>query len=582
MDKDLLGKKLGRMKARMDRFSKAVETRLSTLDALYRDYVKQYEAERDAWTNEKKSEEESLKAEMEQAGTDFTKSKYVVEKDAAVARAEINKAQESIEKTESNAEHEVGRLQEEKTRHQISIEKQKSALQELYQEQKRHLLTTREKMIQKFSQLEKTYQATRVRLQNETAKIQAEKEEQLALLREQVTGKKEGWKAALAAIQKEYELLTKERAELEGKLSTVREEKEKELEETRIAIKVAKEQLEIDKATIVERAEEDQRRCAADVRELEEKVNKTEVELQNLILANETARKDAEDGFQKEEALLKETVKNETEKRDYEQKLYQDEKASREKEINRLREDYEKKKWHWENQIRALTMKKSVQEAEFEAERMRIDREARVTFRSLEAKRDELRQRLSDLKGRYETLSKNAEKEKELMSQRWQWRRDRLWTMWQNRLETIKKERTALHEQLDQLMSTFTKEKADAVTKEAQEEQKVGELQQFVFHLTDQTEGVKKQRQIQIELEKTRFIAQIKECETLIADWVDRIKAAQEDLATFNAQFGGQMTFAERIFRDEEQETQLFLHDLQRAMTLLNAKTDGKVTKDAA
>jgi acetyl-CoA carboxylase carboxyl transferase subunit beta len=57
MDKDLLGKKLGRMKARMDRFSKAVETRLSTLDALYRDYVKQYEAERDAWTNEKKSEE---------------------------------------------------------------------------------------------------------------------------------------------------------------------------------------------------------------------------------------------------------------------------------------------------------------------------------------------------------------------------------------------------------------------------------------------------------------------------------------------------------------------------------------------
>jgi DNA gyrase/topoisomerase IV subunit A len=149
-------------------------------------------------------------------------------------------------------------------------------------------------------------------------------------------------------------------------------------------------------------------------------------------------------------------------------------------------------------------------------------------------------------------------------------------------LETIKKERTALHEQLDQLMSTFTKEKADAVTKEAQEEQKVGELQQFVFHLTDQTEGVKKQRQIQIELEKTRFIAQIKECETLIADWVDRIKAAQEDLATFNAQFGGQMTFAERIFRDEEQETQLFLHDLQRAMTLLNAKTDGKVTKDAA
>jgi hypothetical protein len=476
----------------------------------------------------------------------------------------------------------VARLNEEKIKHQISIEKQKSALHDLYQEQKRHLLTTREKLVQKYAQLEKTFQATRSRMQNEATKANAEKEEQLMLLRDQVAAKKEGWKAALAAIQKEYELLSQERGELERKLSTIREDKEKELEETRVAIKVAKEQLEIDKATIIEKAEEDQRRCAGEVRELEEKVTKTEVELQNLILTNETSRKDAEDAFQKEETLLKETVKSETEKRDYEQKLYQEEKTGREKELNRLREEYEKKKWHWENQVRSLTMKKSVQEAEFEAERMRIDREARVTFRSLEAKRDELKQRLADLKGRYETLSKNAEKEKELMSQRWQWRRDRLWAMWQNRLEAIKKERTALHEQLDHLMTTFTSEKASSQEKEASEEKRVSELQQFVFHLTDQTEGARKQREIQIELEKTRFIAQIKECETLITDWMDRLKGAQDDLAQFNNQFSGQMNFAERIFRDEEQETQLFLHDLQRAMALFSAKTEGAKTKDAA
>lgn len=579
---DVLGKKLSRMKTRMDRFSKAVETRLNSLESLYKDYAKQHEAEKEQLITDKKNEKEALKAEVDQAANDFTRSKYTVEKDAAIARTEIGKAQDSIHKAEANADHETARLREDKTKHQISIEKQKSALHELYQEQKRHLLTQREKLIQKYAQLDKTYQAARAKFQNEAAKLRAEKEEQLALLRDQVNGKKEGWNAALAAIRREYELLTKERVEIEAKLGTVREEKEKELDETRIAIKMAKEQLEIDKATIVEKAEEDQRRCAAEVRELEEKVNKTEMELQNLILTNETTRKDAEEGFQKEEALLKEALKAETEKRDYEQKLYQEEKTGREKQLNGLREEYEKKKWHWENQVRALTMKKSVQEAEFEAERMRIDREARVSFRSLEAKRDELKQRLSDLKNRYETLSKNAGKEKELMSQRWQWRRDRLWSMWQNRLDVIKQERSALHDQLDQLMSTFTKEKGEAVNKEAQEEQKVSELQQFVFHLTDQIDGSRKQREIQIELEKTRFVAQIKECETLISDWMDRLKAAQDDMAAFNTQFGGQMNFAERIFRDEEQETQLFLHDLQRAMTLLGAKTESTKTKDAA
>ncbi len=579
---DVLGKKLGRMKTRMDRFSKAVETRLNSLEGLYKEYAKQCEAEKEQLAAEKKNEEETLKADVDQAANDFTRSKYAVEKDAAIARTEIGKAQDSIHRAEANADHETARLREEKTKHQISIEKQKSALHELYQEQKRHLLTQREKLIQKYAQLDKTYQAARAKFQNEAAKLRAEKEEQLTLLRDQVNGKKEGWQNALAAIKREYELLAKERADIEAKLGTVREEKEKELEETRIAIKMAKEQLEIDKATIVEKAEEDQRRCAADVRELEEKVNKTEIELQNLILNNEAVRKDAEEGFQKEEALLKEALKAETEKRDYEQKLYQEEKTGREKQLNGLREEYEKKKWHWENQVRALTMKKSVQEAEFEAERMRIDREARVSFRSLEAKRDELKQRLSDLKNRYETLSKNASKEKELMSQRWQWRRDRLWSMWQNRLDVIKQERAALHDQLDQLMSTFTKEKGEAVNKEAQEEQKVSELQQFVFHLTDQIDGSRKQREIQIELEKTRFLAQIKECETLIGDWLDRLKATQEDLAAFNTQFGGQMNFAERIFRDEEQETQLFLHDLQRAMTLLGAKTESTKTKDAA
>lgn len=582
MDKELLGKKLGRMKSRMDRFSRAVENRLNLLEALYRDYVRESETDHEKWTAEKKAEEETLKGEVEQAGNEFTRTKYGLEKDSAIARTEINKIKDSIQNTESNAEREVGRLNEEKTKHQISIEKQKSALQELYLEQKRHLLTVREKMVQKFAALEKTFLATKTRFQNESIKAKAEREEQLGLLRDQVAAKKEGWKVALAAIQREYELLAKEREELQQKLGSVRDEKEDELERTRVAIKVAKEQLEIDKATIVEKAEEDQRRCEADVRDLDEKVNTTELELQNLILSNETASKEAEENFQKEEALLKDTVKSETDKRDYEQRLYQEERGAREKEINQLREEYEKKKWHWENQIRALSMKKSVQEAEFEAERMRIDREARVNFRSLEARRDELKQRLSDLKARHEALAKNAAKEKELMNQRWQWRRDRLWTMWQNRLDLIKQERSALHEQLGQLMETFKTEKTEAAHREAVEEKKISDLQAFVFHLTDQHAGAHKNREIQIELEKTRFIAQIKECESLITDWMDRLKGAQEDLAKFNTQFGGQMDFAERFCREEEQETQLFLHDLQRALTHLKVKTEGTKTKQDA
>src|SRR5262249_43230105 len=152
---------------------------------------------------------------------------------------------------------------------------------------------------------------------------------------------------------------------------------------------------------------------------------------------------------------LKETVKTESEKRDYEHKLYESQKSQLEKQIARLREEYDKKKWHWDNQVRSLMMQKSVQDAEHDAERLRVDREARTLLRNLSAQRDELKQRLADIKSRHDALVVNSQKETELIHQRWRWRKERLWSMWQGRLDILRKERAALSEQMEHLQQTF-------------------------------------------------------------------------------------------------------------------------------
>src|SRR5205807_2031712 len=93
-----------------------------------------------------------------------------------------------------------------------------------------------------------------------------------------------------------------------------------------------------------------------------------------------------------------------------------------------------------------------------DAERLRTDREARTALRSLSAQRDELKQRLADLKARHGALEANAQKETELIHQRWRWRKERLWSMWQGRLDILRKERTALSDQMEHLQQTSDRE----------------------------------------------------------------------------------------------------------------------------
>ncbi|MCB4757495.1 MAG: hypothetical protein LHV69_10785, partial [Elusimicrobia bacterium] len=516
-----------------------------------------------------RQEEEQMKGQLEQAGKDYTQQKYLLERDVANNKADIARLQEQFEDFDKQCAHELNRLNEEKVATQISFEKQKSALTDLYEEQRRHVLVTREKLISDWSQVEDKLKTTRIKYLQELEKIKQENDQQLTVLREQVDGKKQGWQLALETMKRDFEAMAKEKGDLEGRLSTVRADKEKEVESARINLQVAKEQLEIDKATLVEKAEEDRKRCEADVGELKEKIEAAEKELQDLVVEQEQKKKDTEESFQREESILKETVKNETEKRDYEQKLYQQEKVQKEKELARLREEYEKKKWHWENQLRTLMMRKGVQEAEHDADRMRVDREARAAFRSLEAKRDELRQRLADLKGRHAGLLTNSGKEQELLKQRWHWRKDRLWTMWQNRLEVIKKERETLSEQLATLDARFSQQQRMMMEEEGREDKRIEDLQQYLIQLTDRNLGHMKQREIQNELEKTRIIAQIKECEALISDWMDRLRLTQVETSRKAAAFGEEMNFLDLLYREEERQTELFLHSLQKAMTTL-------------
>jgi hypothetical protein len=83
-------------------------------------------------------------------------------------------------------------------------------------------------------------------------------------------------------------------------------------------------------------------------------------ELNNLVLRKESEKKNIEDQYLSEENNLKETVKAESEKRDIEQKIFIQEKTAKERELQRLKDDYERRRHHWDSQIKTLTMQKSV------------------------------------------------------------------------------------------------------------------------------------------------------------------------------------------------------------------------------
>ncbi|MCB4757320.1 MAG: hypothetical protein LHV69_09900, partial [Elusimicrobia bacterium] len=566
---ELLKKRLARLKKWVDRSQQLVESRLKEVETLFTESIKALEEDRSKTLESFTQQGEALKGQLELLGKDYTQKKYLLERDTTLARGDNLRNEEEFHTAQKQLEKELNRLNEEKVNVQVSFERQNSALTELYGEQRRHILVEREKLLQQWNESGGQLNAARLNSMQELEKLKQEQEQHLNVLRDQVEAKKQGWQLAIETMRRDYEAMAKEKASLEERLANIRAEKEKEVEEARVQLQVAKEQLEVNKATLIEKAEEDRRTCELEVKELKDKVEAAEKELQDLVIAQTQKKKDSEEAFQKEESLLKETVQSETEKRDYEQKLFQQEKAGKEKELGRLREEYEKKKWHWENQLRTLMMQKSVQESEHDAERMRVDREARAAFRTLEAKRDELKQRLAEIKSRQNSLQGNAEKEKDLLNQRWQWRKDRLWSMWQNRLEVLRKERELLAEQLEGVETYFLQQQNLVIEQERREIKRTEDLEQYMSQMAERHLGQKKQKEIQIELEKTRLFAQIKECEGLIGDWMERLRLTQQETGRKAAVYGDQMNFLDALYQEEEKQTELFLYSLQKAMAAL-------------
>ncbi len=580
-----------KFRGRLDRLGKWVnrvaltwQKSLSQTESDYLNLLKQLESEKNEVESGLRGEEERLRGALDQAGKDHVKRKYQFEKDSSQSKADVEKMLHEIEITKQQLTAELARLNQEKINNQISFERQKSALTDLYTEKKRQLLVSREKMVRELSQAETSHRHQKERYEREVQSIKDERGRSIQHLKEQFTAKKEGWSVASETMKKVMEALLAQKTDVEKQLNGLQAEKERELQNLRLQIEVVREQLELDKVTLAEQADEDQRRTEEEVRSLQERIAAAESDLQTLIVDKDTERKNIEDGFVQEEKILADTLKSESEKRDFEQKLFAQEKATKEKELQRLKDEFEKKKNQWDNQIKTLAMRKSLKEAESDAERARVDREARVTLRTLEAKRDEIKARLTEVESRTEAARQNSAKELDLLKQRWHWRKDRLWSMWQSRLDLLKKERSALQAQIEHLSDVFEKDRQSIREDDHRQNVQVEEMGQASILDDDRSAALRRQRNIQIELEKTRVIAQIKECETLVAEWLDRQKQTHQEFQSRKGAFVDDIEFLDQYYRVQQDETQLFLTAFQRALDLFKGQLErfGLRRQDAA
>jgi hypothetical protein len=140
----------------------------------------------------------------------------------------------------------------------------------------------------------------------------------------------------------------------------------------------------------------------------------------------------------------------------------------------------------------------------------------------------------------------------------------------------------ALHEQIEALQQKFDQEKAHMFESETRDGKRTDDVQGYMLQMQEKNMGQRKQREIQFELEKTRLFAQIKELETLIGDWTDRLKQTQTEVSKEASGIAAQVGFLDRWYRDEEQETQVFLHDVQEAMSVIQALLEQMGLKKAA
>ncbi len=575
-------KRIGRLQGWADRCGRALDKEMNALDELYRASIAEIESERHNAVEAFRAKEEEIKASVDAAGKEFQLEKYHVEKEKAGTKAEDELIDGEMTQVQRRAAAELARISEERTNFQVSIERQKSALNDVYTEKHRHLLATRGVLVREVQVAEEKLSKVMARSKDELGLVEEAGQKTISALTAQADAKKQGWAVAREALRRELDAYTRERDEMAGKLSSLRLDKEKELEVARLAMQLAAQQLDLDKATIVEKAEADQVRTEAEVKELQERLAVAEREFQDFVSDHDRRKKDAEEVFEREEGLLKEAVKTESDKRDYEAKLFEQEKESKEKEVARLKEELEQRTYQWDNQIRSLLLQKSVQDSEYDAERLRTDRESRTALRALEARREELRQRLNDIKARHAALDGNAKKELEVIGQRWQFRRERLWTLWQTRLETMRKERQSLQDGIGALHENFVKEKRRSEELEATNSERIHELDRYLMTSADSRRAEKKQRQIQFELEKTRILAQIKECETMTAEWSDRLKNTQQELVKRNTGLVAELGYLDRWYREEEQETEMFLRTVRQTIVLFEDTLNRASMRDAA
>jgi molecular chaperone GrpE (heat shock protein) len=99
---------------------------------------------------------------------------------------------------------------------------------------------------------------------------------------------------------------------------------------------------------------------------------------------------------------------------------------------------------------------------------------------------------------------------------------------------------------------------------------------------TEDNKSKLKQKEIQFELEKTRLFAQIKECENLVSDWMDRVRTMQEDISKNNTNLVEQIGYMDRWYREEETETQAFLQTLQNTLDAIDVVLAKMGVKEAA
>ena len=117
---------------------------------------------------------------------------------------------------------------------------------------------------------------------------------------------------------------------------------------------------------------------------------------------------------------------------------------------------------------------------------------------------------------------------------------------------------------------------------ESRDTKRADDVQGYMLQMQEKNNGQRKQREIQFELEKTRLLAQIKELEISISDWTDRMKQTQAEVSKEASGIAAQVGFLDRWYREEEEETQVFLRDVQNAMSVVQTLLDRMGIKKAA